>query len=314
MQYSQQILRNAGLWQPEATTTWLAAIVSSSNDAILSMTCDGVVTSFNPAAERLFGYREEEIVGQPISILIPADRQEERRIVTQIVAGERLQSYETIRLRKNGSPVDVFVSISPVRDPDGGILGAAEIVRDVAAKQTNDAALRSLGEGVYTIDERGLVKFMNPAAEELFGWSFAELRGKKMHDMTHHHYRDGRPFPACECAGFQVLTNGRPLKNHEDVFIRKDGTFFDVIYTITPMRGYSGKINGLIVVFSDISERKRAEEATGQLAAIVTSSSDAIIGKTLCYAAAFAWLSSPAPGVGTSRSSCPPRACWLLSS
>ena len=74
--------------QPEAT--WLAAIVSSSNDAILSVTCDGVVTSFNPAAERLFGYREEEIVGRPTSILIPADRQEEREIVTHIVAGKPL--------------------------------------------------------------------------------------------------------------------------------------------------------------------------------------------------------------------------------
>jgi PAS domain S-box-containing protein len=128
----------------------------------------------------------------------------------------------------------------------------------------NKAALKSLGEGLYTIDIQGLVTFVNPAAEELFGWSFAELRGKKMHDMTHHHYRDGRPFPSCECAGFQVLTHGKPLKDYEDVFIRKDGTFFDVIYTITPLRDDGGQITGLIVVFSDITDRKRAEEALRQ--------------------------------------------------
>jgi PAS domain S-box-containing protein len=122
-----------------------------------------------------------------------------------------------------------------------------------------------------------MVTFMNPAAEDLFGWSFAELRGKKMHDMTHHHYRDGRPFPSCECAGFQVLTNGRPLKNHEDVFIRKDGTFFDVIYTITPMRGDSGKINGLIVVFNDITERKRAGDQLRRQADLLDQSHDAIL-------------------------------------
>jgi len=81
-----------------------------------------------------------------------------------------------------------------------------------------------------------------------------------MHDMTHHHYRDGRPFPSSECVGFQVLTHGQPVKNCEDVFIRKDGTFFDVIYSIAPMRDAAGQITGQVVVFSDITERKRAEE------------------------------------------------------
>jgi PAS domain S-box-containing protein len=150
-----------------------------------------------------------------------------------------------------------------------------EQIRRLAA--FNQAALKSLGEGLYTIDCQGLVTFMNPAAEELFGWSFVELRGKKMHDMTHHHYRDGRPFPSSECAGFQVLTHGTPIKNHEDVFIRKDGTFFDVIYTITPLRDDSGTITGLIVVFSDMSERKRAEERLRRQADLLDQSHDAIL-------------------------------------
>jgi PAS domain S-box-containing protein len=128
------------------------------------------------------------------------------------------------------------------------------------AAEFDEAVLKSLGEGLFTMDTNGLVTSMNPAAEELFGWSFGEMRGKKMHDLTHHHYRDGRPFPSSECVGFQVLTNGQPLKNYEDVFIRKDGTFFDVIYSIAPMRDAAGQITGQVVVFSDITERKRAEE------------------------------------------------------
>ena len=121
---------------------------------------------------------------------------------------------------------------------------AEEAVRRAA--DFDEAALKSLGEGLYTIDTQGLVTSMNPAAEQLFGWTFAELRGKKMHDMTHHHYRDGRPFPACECAGFPVLTHGAPLKDYEDVFIRKDGSFFDVSYSIAPMRDAAGGITGLV--------------------------------------------------------------------
>lgn len=123
-----------------------------------------------------------------------------------------------------------------------------------------EAAMKSLGEGLYTVDDQGRVTSMNPAAEEMFGWTFAELRGLNMHEMTHHHYPDGRPFPRLECAGFQVLTHGQPLKNYEDVFIRKDGTFFDVIYSSAPMRDAAGKIDGLVVVFSDVTERKQAEK------------------------------------------------------
>ena len=98
---------------------------------------------------------------------------------------------------------------------------------------------------------------MNPAAEKLFGWSFQELRGKKMHAMTHHHHPDGTPFPAEECAGLQVLAQGKMLTDHEDIFIRKDGTFFDVIYSSSPLRSGS-EITGLVVVFRNVTERKQA--------------------------------------------------------
>jgi PAS domain S-box-containing protein len=124
----------------------------------------------------------------------------------------------------------------------------------------DQAVMTSMGEGLYTVDAQGLVTSMNPAAEKLFGWTLEELRGKRMHDVTHYKHSDGRPFPSEECAGFRVLNEGKRLVDHEDVFIRKDGTFFDVVYSSSPL--YEGEsLTGLVVVFRDVSERKRAEEA-----------------------------------------------------
>lgn len=123
----------------------------------------------------------------------------------------------------------------------------------------DEAVMSNMGEGLYTVDAEGRVTSMNPAAERILGWTFHELRGRRMHDVTHHHHRDGTPFPAEECAGFKVLTDGTPLTNQEDVFIRKDGTFVDVVYSSSPLRAPNGEIIGLVVVFRDITERKKAE-------------------------------------------------------
>jgi len=109
------------------------------------------------------------------------------------------------------------------------------------------------------VDDRGRVTSMNRAAEKLLGWKLDELRGKKMHDVTHYKHPDGRPFPAEECAGLHALAQGQTLTDHEDVFIRKDGTFFHVEFSSSPLHE-GDKITGLVVVFRDITERKRAQE------------------------------------------------------
>ncbi len=123
----------------------------------------------------------------------------------------------------------------------------------------DEAIMTSMGEGLYTVDNHGLVTMMNPAAEKLFGWTLEELRGKKMHDVTHYKHPDGSPFPAEECAGLEVLRQGKIMTDHEDVFIRKDGTFFNVVYSSSPIRE-KGEITGLVVVFRDISKHKQTEE------------------------------------------------------
>jgi len=136
------------------------------------------------------------------------------------------------------------------RETEGALRHAAEY---------NEAIVSSMGEGLYTVDNQGRVTLMNRAAETLFGWTLEELRGKRMHDVTHYMHPDGTPFPAEECAGFQLLHAGQTLIGHEDIFIRKDGTFFDVVYSSAPLRE-GDQISGLVVVFSDVSHRKRIEE------------------------------------------------------
>src|SRR5215469_9440700 len=139
------------------------------------------------------------------------------------------------------------------------------------AIEFNEAVMASLSVGLYTVDTEGLVTTMNPAAEKLFGWSVKELRGKKMHDIIHYKHRDGSPFPAHECPGLQVLRTGKSLTNCEDVFIRRDGTFFDVIYSSSPIRK-GNKITGVVVVFRDVTQQKQAEAAAMRFVALVQSS------------------------------------------
>ena len=121
----------------------LAAIVTSADDAILSKTLNGVITSWNPGAERMFGYSAEEMIGQPILRLIPPERQaEEGEILRRLRAGERIQHYETVRQKKDGTLFDVSLTISPMRNEAGQIIGASKIVRDVSERKQTELSLK----------------------------------------------------------------------------------------------------------------------------------------------------------------------------
>ncbi|HXR94265.1 MAG TPA: PAS domain S-box protein, partial [Rhizomicrobium sp.] len=129
----------------------------------------------------------------------------------------------------------------------------------------DEAVMANMSEGLYTTDRHGLVTSMNPAAETLFGWRFEELKGLRMHDMTHHRRPDGSPYPAEECAGLHVLETGEAVIDQEDFFIRKDGSVFPVVYSASPLRD-RGAIAGKVVIFHDITERKQASDRERALA------------------------------------------------
>lgn len=122
------------------------------------------------------------------------------------------------------------------------------------------AVLNTMAEGLYTLDAQGVVTSVNAAAEAMFGWSSAELIGKKMHDLAHHKHPDGSPFPASECPVFQVLKRGAPLRECEDVFIRKDGSFIPVVLSASPLLD-NGRIDGVVIGVRDDSEQRRSRSA-----------------------------------------------------
>jgi PAS domain S-box-containing protein len=135
----------AALRESEQRLRWLASIVDSSHDAIVSKTLEGVITSWNNGAERVFGYSANEAIGQPITLVIPQDRQsEEREILTRIRRGERVDHFETVRQRKHGSLIVVSLTISPVKDANGKIMGASKIARDITEQKKNQDMIVTL--------------------------------------------------------------------------------------------------------------------------------------------------------------------------
>jgi two-component system CheB/CheR fusion protein len=129
--------------QQAVITASLAAIVNSSDDAIIGKDLDGVITSWNKGAERLFGYTAQEAIGQPITMLIPPDRQdEEPEILARLKRGESVNHFETVRLRKNRSPLEISLTISPIKDATGRVIGASKIARDITKRKQAEEALR----------------------------------------------------------------------------------------------------------------------------------------------------------------------------
>ena len=146
------------LKKPEAARYWLSAIIESADDAVISKTLDGVITSWNAGAERIFGYTADEAIGNSVTMLIPEDHpDEEPHILSRIRAGERVEHYETVRVRKDGSRVDISLTVSPIRDADNRIIGASKIARDITEKKRAQAALREQAEIIETVNRLGPV-------------------------------------------------------------------------------------------------------------------------------------------------------------
>jgi PAS domain S-box-containing protein len=140
---------DVALHDSEQRLRWLAAIVESSDDAIVSKNLDGIITSWNKGAERVFGYTAEEAIGQPITIVIPQDRlDEEREILTRIRRGEHIDHFETIRQRKHGDFITVSLTISPVKNDNGKIVGASKIARDISEQRRNQEQIGILAREV----------------------------------------------------------------------------------------------------------------------------------------------------------------------
>ncbi|MBV9080953.1 MAG: PAS domain S-box protein [Elusimicrobia bacterium] len=234
----------------------------------------------------IYGRAEVRTPEEGFRLVHPDDVRAHRAVVERAMA-ERTPYRSQFRILLPGGQVKWIEEIaSGTYDAAGRMRKLSGVVVDVTERKLADEALRdalefdsavmaNLGEGLYTVDAEGRVTSLNPAGEKMFGWTFDELRGRRMHDVTHHSKRDGSRYPIEECAGFSVMRSGQTIRNFADTFIRKDGTFFDVIYSSAPIRR-DGKVVGLVVVFRDVTETRRIEEAALHRAAVVESSPDAI--------------------------------------
>jgi PAS domain S-box-containing protein len=252
----------------------LAAIVESSDDAIVGKDLSSIITSWNSGAQRLFGYTAAEAVGQPVTMLMPADRfDEEPSILERIHRGERIDHYETVRRRKDGTLMDISLSVSPVLDNDGKVVGASKIARDITARKQIEQALRASEEryrtllgllpaAVYTCQApSGVITFYNEHAAELWG------RAPKLGDSDERfcgsfklRRADGKSLHHDQMPMAVAMRENRPIRAQEAVIERPDGSQITVLVNIDPIRDASGQVLGAINVFHDTTALKQAEQ------------------------------------------------------
>ncbi|HTJ03280.1 MAG TPA: PAS domain S-box protein [Methylovirgula sp.] len=254
----------------ESAAYHLAAIVESSEDAIISKDLNGVITTWNRGAQRIFGYTAAEAIGQPVTMLIPHHRlDEEPEILGRVRRGERIDHYETVRRRKDGKLLDISLTVSPILDARGNIIGASKIARDVTERKRLDALLAAserrsqellsaIPAAIYTTDAEGKVTYYNQAAVDLAGRT--PVMGRDDWSATWKlHKPDGSPLASDECPMAVTLKEGRPIRNAETIVERPDGTLIPVIPYPSPLRDESGQVVGAINMLVDVSERKQAE-------------------------------------------------------
>ncbi|HEU0084070.1 MAG TPA: PAS domain S-box protein [Bradyrhizobium sp.] len=248
----------------------LASIVETSDDAIISKDLRGIIRTWNASAERLFGYTAAEAIGQPVTMLMPPERvDEEPGILARIRAGERIDHYETVRRRKDGSHFDISLTVSPMRDRTGRIVGASKIARDISerivaerrsreSEQHLQELLEAIPAAIYTTDAQGRITYFNQAAVELAGRT-PTIGSDEWCVTWKLYWPDGTPLPHHQCPMAIALKEGRAIRNAEAILERPDGTRIPFIPFPTPLRDADGKVVGAINMLVDISERRQAE-------------------------------------------------------
>ena len=239
----------------------LAAIVESSEDAIVSKDLKGIIKSWNKGAERIFGYTEDEVLGKSVTILIPEERvDEEPAILKQISMGLPVEHYETIRRRKDGTLINISITVSPIRNENGVVIGASKIARDISDRERREKQIRfqaslldAVEEAVIATDLNGTILFWNLFAEGLYGWTNAEALGANVLEIV--------PTSATRDDAAEILSKLREGQSWTGEFTaqKKDGTIFPTLVTDSPIYSKQGELIGIVGVSIDITDRKLAE-------------------------------------------------------
>ena len=258
----------------------LAAVVESSDDAIISKTLDGTITSWNPGAVKLFGYSAAEAVGKSMRMLVPPERAyEEADILARIGNGEAVDHFETVRLRKDGRKIDISATISPIKNSQGAVVGASKIARDMTEHKraeralreslaTSEAALQELADQKFALDQhaivaitdvQGTITYVNDKFCAISQYSEEELIGKNHRILSSGHHPK-QFFQEM----YQTIANGRVW--HGEIKNRaKNGSFYWVDTTIVPFVAADGKPRQYVAIRADVTERKSAEKEIKKL-------------------------------------------------
>ena len=240
----------------------LAAIVSSSDDAIVAKDLNGTITDWNATAERLFGYTAEEAIGRNISLIAPPGREVEmREILAKVVRGEKVDHFETQRRHKDGSLIEISVTVSPIYGASGKVVGASKIAREIgerkrlAAQRGLLAAIVSAsGDAIISKDLDGTVTSWNNAAERLFGYTEAEMLGQSISKIVPPERIDETKRILAEIARGERIDHFETQRRH------KDGSLVEISLTVSPIYDDAGRVIGASKISRDISERRHAEE------------------------------------------------------
>jgi PAS domain S-box-containing protein len=245
----------------------LAAIVASSDDAIISVTLDGTITSWNRGGEKVFGYTAEEAIGKPISFIVPSDRSDEdKRIIDRIRNGERVEHFETVRMGKQGQRIDVSLTVSPILNASGQIIGASKVARDISerihaaqAVRESEQRFRTLANhapvGIFQTNLAGETTFVNHAWCTLAGLDLSQATGDGWINAVHPADRERvvRDWQRACSAGLPSNTEFR--------FRRPDGSIVWLQGNAEPLHDPHGVMIGYIGTVADVTARKIAEQA-----------------------------------------------------
>ncbi len=240
------------------------SMLESSNDAVVGKTLDGIITDWNAGAERLYGYTAREIIGKPVRMLTPRDRPDEvPRLIERIRRGERIERYETDRITKDGRRIQVSLSLSPIKDAHGDIIGVSTTANDITEKKKmQDEILRTKDEWERTFDavpdlisiinrENQIVR-VNKAMADRLGMQPSDAIGRPCYEIVHH-----SGLPSGSCPHQLLMSDGREHMQE----IHEETLNGDFLVTASPLRDASGTITGCVHVLHDITEPKRSEKA-----------------------------------------------------